>query len=88
MKSFLFGLGLGIALGVLFAPMSGEEARENLAERANDWAGTAREAASGWAGTARETMDQGRECFRTGVSSIRNIMGGPQQPPDVEPLGI
>ena len=36
MKGFLFGLGMGIGLGILFAPMSGEETRNNLADRAND----------------------------------------------------
>ena len=30
MKSFLIGLGLGVGLGILFAPMSGEETRNNL----------------------------------------------------------
>ena len=43
MKGFLFGLGMGIGLGVLFAPMSGEETRNNLSDRANDLASSARE---------------------------------------------
>ena len=30
MKKFLIGLGLGVGLGLLFAPMSGEETRNNL----------------------------------------------------------
>jgi gas vesicle protein len=60
MKSFLFGLGLGIGLGVLFAPMSGEETRNNLSERANDLAGTAREA-----------YEQNRDKVQRGVESIR-----------------
>ena len=36
MKSFLAGLGIGIGLGILFEPMSGEETRNNLKERAKD----------------------------------------------------
>ena len=43
MKGFLFGLGMGIGLGILFAPMSGEETRNNLADRANDLASSARD---------------------------------------------
>src|SRR5258708_7189467 len=43
MKSFLVGLGFGVGLGLLFAPMSGEETRNNLADRANDLASSARE---------------------------------------------
>jgi gas vesicle protein len=62
MKSFLFGLGLGVGLGVLFAPMSGQEARDNIAERANDLANS-----------ARETIEQGRDRVQRGVSAIRNV---------------
>jgi gas vesicle protein len=35
---FLFGLGMGVAVGVLFAPKSGEETREMLKSRANEGA--------------------------------------------------
>ncbi len=60
MKSFLAGLGIGIGLGIIFAPMSGEDTRENLSQRANDLAGS-----------ARDLVDQGRERVRTTVSSLR-----------------
>jgi len=60
MKGFLIGLGTGLALGVLFAPMSGEETRNSLADRASDLADSAREA-----------VDQGRERVRQGISAIR-----------------
>src|SRR5947208_2715115 len=59
MKSFLFGLGLGVGLGILFAPMSGEETRNNLSERANDLASS-----------ARETYEQNRDKVQRGVESI------------------
>jgi gas vesicle protein len=61
MKAFLFGLGLGVGLGVLFAPMSGEETRNTLQERAQDLANS-----------ARETIEQGKERIQRGVSSIRS----------------
>jgi gas vesicle protein len=61
MKSFLFGLGLGISLGILFAPMSGEATRNNLSERASDMADS-----------ARETYQQGRERVQRGVETIRS----------------
>src|SRR5208283_5542354 len=61
MKSFLIGLGLGVGLGILFAPMSGEETRNNLSDRANDLANS-----------ARETYEQSRDRVQRGVESIRN----------------
>ena len=60
MKSFLVGLGIGIGLGVLFAPLSGEQTRDNIKDRANDLADS-----------AREKLEQGRERVRRGISAIR-----------------
>jgi gas vesicle protein len=60
MKSFLAGLGIGIGLGILFAPMSGEETRDNLTQRASDLADS-----------ARDLANQGRDKVRTTVSAIR-----------------
>ncbi|HUH63704.1 MAG TPA: YtxH domain-containing protein [Terracidiphilus sp.] len=61
MKGFLIGQGLGVGLGLLFAPMSGEETRNNLADRANDLASS-----------ARETYEQNRDRVQRGVESIRS----------------
>jgi gas vesicle protein len=65
MKAFLLGLGIGVGLGVLFAPMSGEQTRGNLAQKAGDLADS-----------ARETFDQGRERVQKGIGAIRNIASG------------
>jgi gas vesicle protein len=77
MKSFLVGLGIGIGLGVLFAPMSGEETRNNLTQRASDLADS-----------ARDLVDQGKERVRTTVSAIRNqaerFVGGQHEPTGTE----
>jgi gas vesicle protein len=61
MKSFLIGLGIGVGLGVLFAPVSGEETRGRLTESAGDLADS-----------ARSTMEQGRDRMQRGVSAIRS----------------
>ena len=60
MKGFLIGLGIGAGLGVLLAPMSGEQTRRNLTERANDLAES-----------ARETTDDIKDRVRLGMSAIR-----------------
>jgi gas vesicle protein len=60
MKSFLAGLGIGIGLGIIFAPMSGEETRNNLQQRAGDLKDS-----------ALDLVDQGKDRVRTTVSAIR-----------------
>jgi gas vesicle protein len=61
MKSFLAGLGIGIGIGLLFAPLSGEETRENLAERASDVADSARDLAI-----------EGRKRVRNAAAALRS----------------
>src|SRR3954453_21093786 len=39
MKSFLFGLGIGAAVGLLLAPQEGARSREELRTRAKEWFG-------------------------------------------------
>jgi hypothetical protein len=73
MKAFLFGLGMGIGLGVLFAPMSGQEARDNIAERASDLASS-----------ARDTFEQSRDKVRRGVSALRNVAESETRPTGTE----
>jgi gas vesicle protein len=68
MKSFLVGLGIGLGLGVLFAPMSGEETRNNIAQRASDLADS-----------ARETYEHGKDRVRAGITAIRDAAQGTGQ---------
>ena len=60
MKSFLAGLGIGVGLGLIFAPLSGEETRDRLQRRAEDLADS-----------ARGMVDQGRERVRSTVSAMK-----------------
>jgi gas vesicle protein len=60
MKSFLAGLGIGIGLGLIFAPLSGEETRDRLQRRAEDLADS-----------ARDLVDTGRERVRSTVSAMK-----------------
>ncbi len=71
MKGFFYGLGLGVALGVLFAPMSGEETRGNLKERAGDLGDNARQLVNQGADKAKQAYSDSAEKLRTGVRTIR-----------------
>ena len=60
MKSFFAGFGLGFGLGVLLAPMSGQEFRDRVSDRAGELADN-----------AREKYEHVRDRAEATVSSIR-----------------
>lgn len=75
---FLAGLGLGALAGVLYAPRSGAETREQLRVRAEEGreymrnrARDAREQAHDWADRGREVVNQQKEQFRAAYEAGR-----------------
>lgn len=63
MKTFLTGLGVGFGLGMLFAPMRGEDTREMLTVRASELADS-----------ARDQYQQVREKAQSTISTLRGEM--------------
>jgi gas vesicle protein len=76
MKSFLAGFGIGIGVGLLFAPMTGEETRERISRRSHDLAESARGHAGDIAEAARDIVDHSRERVRSTVEKMRKKGGG------------
>ena len=75
---FLAGLGLGAAAGILYAPRSGNETREQLRARADEGreyvknrAREAREQAAQWADKGRDVVSQQKEQFRAAYEAGR-----------------
>jgi gas vesicle protein len=61
---FFLGMGLGVAVGVLFAPKSGTETREFIKSKANESVDYVKRRGDDLKGTASETIDRGKETLR------------------------
>jgi gas vesicle protein len=75
---FLAGLGVGAAVGILYAPQSGSETREALrarAEEGRDYMKTrardARNQASEWVDKGRDVVSQQKDQFRAAYEAGR-----------------
>jgi len=58
---FFLGLGLGVAVGVLFAPKSGEETRNLLRSKAEEGADYVKRRGVELKDTATEALDRGKQ---------------------------
>ena len=75
---FLAGLGLGAAVGILYAPRPGDETREVIrakAEESRDYVKTrareARDQASQWVDRGKDVLDQQKDQFRAAYEAGR-----------------
>jgi gas vesicle protein len=83
-SAFAVGIGVGAAIGILFAPKAGEETRDDLAgnaregvdqvvSRGRDWAGRAQKATSEAVNQAtsqvRDAIDAGAQAYREAKNS-------------------
>jgi len=79
LSSFLLGLGVGVAVGMLFAPKSGEETRELLKNKAGESGeylkqrgADLKDSASGW-------VDKGKEAVSRQKDTINEAMEAGKQ---------
>jgi len=75
---FLAGLGIGAAVGILYAPKAGGETREQLRSAAEEFPDTvrerarqAREQAGSWAERGREYLNQQKDQIRAAYEAGR-----------------
>ena len=75
---FLAGLGIGAAVGILYAPKSGDEVRqqlraaaEDLPDKAKERARQAREQAGSWAEKGRDYLNQQKDQIRSAYEAGR-----------------
>jgi len=62
-----FGIAVGAALGMIFAPKSGEETREIIAETVQEELDKATSTGKKWARAAQKTVEQAREQVQDAV---------------------
>ena len=67
---FFLGLGLGVAVGVLFAPQSGEETRRLLRDKAEEGADLVRRKSSELRESATDTLDRGKQTLQRKKESL------------------
>jgi len=76
MKAFLGGLGAGIALGLWFAPRSGEETRRQLRDRIEKFGGTVQQRAIDIRDRAEQVGRRASEVARDVASEIKQAADG------------
>lgn len=87
---FLAGLGIGAAIGVLYAPKSGREIRESIlstAEEGREYmteaAQRARQQASEWVERGRDVLNQQKEqlksAYEAGRQAYREVTSEPER---------
>ena len=97
LSSFLMGLGVGVAIGMLFAPKSGEETRgliktkadegkEYLKQRTSDLRDSAGDLIEKGKDVVNRQRDNLREAMEAGKQAYRETVGEP--PPAPGPSAI
>lgn len=76
LSSFLLGLGVGVAIGMLFAPKSGEETRQLIKDKAGEGGeylkqrGTElKDTATGWVDKGKETLNRQKDTLNDAMEA-------------------
>jgi gas vesicle protein len=79
LANFLLGLGVGIGLGVLFAPRSGEETRNYLRERADEGADYLKRHTEDLRAKADDLADKGRDVLNRQRDNLSDAIAAGKQ---------
>ncbi len=76
---FFLGLGLGVAVGILFAPQSGEETRRLIKDKAEEGVDYVRRRATEVQDSASDIYDRGRQGFQRRKDTLAAAMEAGRQ---------
>ena len=79
LSSFLLGLGVGVAIGMLFAPKSGEETRELIKNKAGEGTDYLKQRSSELKDTASGWVDKGRDAVGKQKENLNEAMEAGKQ---------
>ena len=79
LSAFLLGLGVGVAVGMLFAPKSGQETRELIKSKAGEGADFLKQRTSEAKQTAADWVDKGKDALNKQKESLTDAVEAGRQ---------
>ena len=77
--NFLLGLGMGVGIGLLFAPRSGEETRDMLMSKADEGKDYLKKQTEDLKGSAADIVDKGRDVINRQRDSLSDAIEAGKQ---------
>jgi gas vesicle protein len=79
LSSFLMGLGVGVALGMLFAPKSGSETRDLIKNKAGEGTDYLKQRSTEFRQSAGDWVDKGKDALRSQKENLSDAMEAGKQ---------
>jgi gas vesicle protein len=79
LSSFLLGLGVGVAIGMLFAPKSGSETRELIKTKAGEGGEYIKQRSADLKDTASGWVDKGKDALNRQKDTLNDAMEAGKQ---------
>lgn len=79
LSSFLLGLGVGVAIGMLFAPKSGSETRELIKNKAGEGGEYIKQRSADLKETATGWVDKGKDALNRQKDTLNDAMEAGKQ---------